>query len=68
MILGNWLSLMLLVDLSKWHMPVFLGHGTPCSFSDPLQLELENEYNLNVVKEISVTESFLTLGMSLKRN
>ena len=33
---------------------------------DFLKLPLEHEYNLNVVKEIKVTESFLTLDESTK--
>ena len=32
---------------------------------DTLQLALEYEYNLNVIKEIAVTESFLTLDGSV---
>lgn len=36
------------------------------SFVDPLQLSFQNEYNLNVIKEIEVTESFLTLDEDIR--
>ena len=34
-------------------------------FLEPLQLKIGNEYNLNNVKEISVTDEFLTLDKTI---
>ena len=35
--------------------------------SDPIHLELENRYNLNVLKEITVSNSFLSLGKDVRK-
>ena len=36
------------------------------SFLEPLKLSLDKKYSLNVIKEISVTDSFLTLDLSAR--
>ena len=35
--------------------------------SEPIHLELENEYNLNVIKEISATDSFLSMDENIRQ-
>ena len=34
---------------------------------DPIHLELENRYNLNVLKEITVSNSFLSMEKDVKK-
>ena len=34
---------------------------------EPLNLEMENEYNLNVIKEITATSSFLSMERNVKK-
>ena len=36
-------------------------HHALVNILEPLHLELENEYNLNVIKEISATDSFMSM-------
>ena len=35
--------------------------------SDPIHLELENRYNLNVLKEITVSNSFLSIKKDVRK-
>ena len=36
-------------------------------FIEPLLLELENEYNLNVIKEIATTDSFNSMSKDVRK-
>ena len=36
-------------------------------YLEPLNLEIDNEYNLNVIKEITATSSFLSMDRNVKK-
>ena len=42
-------------------------HVVQICFTEPIQLVGEGKYNLNVLKEISVTDSYLGLDQSTRR-
>ena len=37
-------------------------------YLEPLNLEIDNEYNLNVIKEITATSSFLSMESNVKQD